>query len=397
VRALAVLVVGSFACGSPPEVDRDAGGGTAPSIEREATPAEEIARPRELAPVMAGEMISIPSGTLSAGIRPGAIGRRASTEADLVPIEIPTFEIDRLPYPNDPAAAPVFLSQPEAEAACATEGKRLCAELEWERACKGDSQDEYPGGASEFDVEACSLDRAACASPFGVLDLGATAFEWTASRAPEGLGLEGATVVVRGARATDPGHGHRCGARRALEPNPSRTQVAFRCCRGPMPELSYPLEEERRVFTVLRDVDDARLQSILRTIPELAPYAADFTLFDRYAQEEVLTRGGVTRENVAWRLEPRPLVWSPVRGEEAWVLAGRGGGSSLIAVIHPLLDGTFAHGASFVFMGEPTPIAIAYEPGTPSEILWSACWGCAGDNGSIAYRREDASIVVVQR
>jgi hypothetical protein len=385
------------ACGSPPSVEHDAGArAPAPAAPVESAVTEPAPRP-ELGPIAAGEMISIPTGSLEVGIRPGALGRRASTEADLVAMEIPAFEIDRLPFPNDPNAAPAFLSRNEAEAACASEGKRLCDELEWERACKGDGQNEYPGGAAHFDVEACALDRALCASPFGVLDLGTSAFEWTSSRAPEGLGLEGATVVVRGARATDPGVNHRCGARRALEPAPSRTRVAFRCCRGAAPDLTYPVEEERRVFTVLRDVDDARLQSILRTIPELARYADGFALFDRYAQDEALTRGGVTRENVTWRLEPRPLAWSPVRGELAWVFAGRGGGSSIVAVIHPLVGGGFAHGASFVFSGEAVPIAMAYEPGTPSEILWSACWGCGGENGSVMFRREDASIVVVQR
>ena len=58
------------------------------------------------------------------------------------------FHIDRLPHPNDPAARPTTgVTREEAEALCANDGKRLCTEVEWERACKGDTLRDYPGGA----------------------------------------------------------------------------------------------------------------------------------------------------------------------------------------------------------------------------------------------------------
>ena len=114
----------SLACGgaetSAPAESPDAG----PPIEAPAEPAPAPteppaapppAEPEAPAPPRAGETVAIPAGTLAVGSRPGRPHRRAENEADRVPVELPAFEIDRLPYPNDPAAPPrTGLSRPEA-------------------------------------------------------------------------------------------------------------------------------------------------------------------------------------------------------------------------------------------------------------------------------------------
>jgi sulfatase modifying factor 1 len=72
-----------------------------------------------------------------------------------VALQVPAFRMDRLPYPNDPAQPPrTQVTRPQAEALCAERQQRLCDELEWERACKGDSVLDYVTG-ERFDATAC--------------------------------------------------------------------------------------------------------------------------------------------------------------------------------------------------------------------------------------------------
>ena len=66
----------------------------------------------------------------------------------LLPVELGPFEIDKLPYPNDPTKpARTGVSRDEARGLGQKEGARLCTELEWERACKGNDADLYAAGA----------------------------------------------------------------------------------------------------------------------------------------------------------------------------------------------------------------------------------------------------------
>jgi hypothetical protein len=46
-------------------------------------------------------------------------------------------------------------------------------------------------------------------------------------------------------------------------------------------------------------------------------------------------------------------------------------------------------------LGDIAPIALAYEPHKREGLLWSTCWGCAGEQGSLKLR-EDHHIVIVQ-
>ncbi len=377
--------------GARPDAGRPAAPLAAPAPERAPAPVAEATH----APLAAGQEIAVPAGVVRAGSLPGTAGRDPRTEADLVPVQVPAFHIDRLPYPNDPGEPPrTGVTRAEAEALCAAEEKRLCTELEWERACKGDTTREYPGQA--YDVEECSLDPLACASPLDVVSLGVAAFEWTASDVSRGLGSERFSAVLRGGRAGDPAPEHRCGARHALGPDDAGPEVGFRCCRGSVPEGVYPEEPRRRVFRE-EPVDLERVRAILASIPELARFAADFRPVDATGVDRALGRGGHSRESVQFHfLEDELLVWSPMAGEELWILSGTGGGSAVVAAIYPMPDGSFVHGASFVLGDEPVPVVVAWDHASRDEVLWSACWACAGEGGAIQLR-EDRSVVVVQR
>jgi len=148
------------------------------------------------APPSRDERVSVPEGTLLAGSRPGLTERRPSVEADLEPVSVAAFDIDRLPYPNDPARpAEPAATRAEAQRLCAAQGRRLCEELEWERACRGTTSRLYSYG-NQRDAEACNtpiegsgpgnqpaplaasgaFER--CHTPEGVYDLNGNLAEW---------------------------------------------------------------------------------------------------------------------------------------------------------------------------------------------------------------------------
>ena len=80
----------------------------------------------------------ITAGTLLAGSSCDATPRITNEELPGTSVQLGEFNIDTYPYPNDPTKAPVTnVSRDEAAQMCASAGKRLCTELEWERACKG--------------------------------------------------------------------------------------------------------------------------------------------------------------------------------------------------------------------------------------------------------------------
>lgn len=309
----------------------------------------------------------MPSGTLIVGSAPGTVGRRARAEADLVPLDMPSFSIDRLPHPNDPdRPVTTGLNRAQARRACVDEGKRLCTELEWERACK----------------DAPDLER--------------RGREWTTTAASRGVGNATLTAVVRGAAADAPDHARRCSARRAAAPDLGARDLGFRCCRGPEAELAYPEVGERSRFRD-REMPTSELRQVLASVPELARFAADFVPADAEDATRALARGDHDRTTVnGWEVADHVLRWSPVPGEEAWVITGTGAGSTLLALVYPMPDGSFRHAASYVLENQETSIAVAYTPASRRELLWSACWSCPGEGGAITHM-DDARIVVVHR
>lgn len=399
VRLLVALAL--LGCGAPAAPSGSADAGTVEVAEPPPPPtpsaAPEVARPRP-APIAAraGDRVTIPAGVLHVGSQPGTPERRPSVEADLVGLDVPAVDIDRLPYPNDPARpAQLAATRAEASALCAAEGRRLCEELEWERACRGDGLLPFATGES-IDLEACTADPSACPSSVGVMDLGVRAPEWTASDAEARLARLERTAVVRGGRPDSSASSHRCGTRQVVDPAGADRGLAFRCCGGDAPDLAYPDVGLRRMFSDL-EVDRDRWRTILASVPELAAYAADFEPYGEPEALRALGLGGATEADMQWELTRGPFSWSPTTGEELWVVAGHGGGATVIAALYPLPDGTFQHAASFfVREEEPVPAAILRTRTARGELLWSTCWGCAGESGVIRFG-EDATVVVAQQ
>ena len=342
----------------------------------------------------ADERVTIAAGALLVGTRVGAPHRRPSVEADLVSVPVAAVDIDRLPFPNDPAQ-PVTLAatRREAERACEERGRRLCTELEWERACRGGGTDMFATGES-LALRTCAT-PGACPSTTGALEMGIHHAEWTASDAEERLARLERTAVIRGAHASQPTHAHRCGARAVANPEGGGRALAFRCCGGETPEASYPDVGLRRIW---RDLDktDAEWSAIFASIESLADLAEGFGAYGQTAALRALGRGGASEADMQWELSPGPFAWSPSPGEEVWIVAGASGERAVLAAIYPLPDGTFAHAASFVFEDEAPPIAVLRTRPARGELLFSTCWGCMGESGVVRFEK-DATIVIAQQ
>ncbi|HHH31022.1 MAG TPA: hypothetical protein ENK57_22120 [Polyangiaceae bacterium] len=174
------------------------------------------------------------------------------------------FCIDRYEYPNLPGMKPAILvSYRDAERACEVEGKRLCAQDEWQLACEGHRTYPYPTGLVR-DASRCNIDRRPrrpdpaaldephdlaveverldqrmpsgalvdCVSPFGVFDMSGNVAEWVFDRAAESLDRGRPTAIAGGhwgrsvatCRELDNGHGASF----------RRYDVGFRCCADPL-------------------------------------------------------------------------------------------------------------------------------------------------------------------
>lgn len=345
----------------------------------------------------AGREITIATGMLRAGSPTGTPYRNPAAEADEVPVEVASFAIDALPYPNDPARPfRSAINRVEAQKLCATEGKRLCHELEWERACKGDVNASYPHFREGFEPAKCASDPRQCASPFGVLSLGATAREWTTSLVGAGLGDSLRTAVVRGAPRDAALPAHRCAARDAVTPDSKSDSLGFRCCRGATPTLAYPTEPVHEAFREAT-IPHAKLAGVLATIEGLSGKLEGFRPFSEREIGESLQKAGSSRTRVApWVASAVSLSWSPVHGEDVLVVAGDTPKGALLVVAHRLADEKLKLIGTFETANEHTAIIVAYKADAPREVLFSSCWGCGGEGGAIVFG-EDARIQISPR
>jgi hypothetical protein len=223
-----------------------------------------------------------------------------------------------------------------------------------------------------------------------VLGLGVVG-EWTASDGNRGLSAD--LAIFRGGATDEPAH-HRCASRRGARATTRSDGLGFRCCSGPSPSVIYP-DEARVARHAALELDRDAARAILRSLPELAPYADHFELFDGAAMLAALPNADLAILN-GWEIPSTgALRWSPRTGELVHVFAGRSGEHALLVVVHPLPDGRFVHGASFVREGEPRTITLAFTP-PGEELLWSAAWGRIAEGGAIVIG-EDSRVTIVHR
>jgi hypothetical protein len=332
----------------------------------------------------------VPTGAFRAGSTPGEPGRRPEVEPRLSEVELGAYRIDRLPFPNDPGAAPrTGVSREEAGRLCGERGARLCTELEWERACKGPESELFPSG-ERFEPR-CAKEPATCASGFDVLGMGTALREWTASDIAPGTARSLASV--RGAAATGPVEAHRCAARAGVSADAREGDLGFRCCSGP-PNARQIAEPTLGVAYQKVKLGADRLATLLAAEPVTRDLAKDLKYFrEPDSAETVLSRGPGDKKGFSFTTSP--LLWSPVAGSEFLVVSGRSGeNTSFVAAFYSLGKDTYRLAGSFVMKNEAGPVALAYTDDIRPRLHFSTCWGCPGETGKILFRRPERVAIV---
>jgi formylglycine-generating enzyme required for sulfatase activity len=252
-------------------------------------------------------MVWVPPGILIAGTPPDRLPRNADVEMPGEQVVMKGFFVDEYPYPNEQGAIPkTNVTQPEARSLCEAQGKRLCTELEWERACKGPSNLTYPvsdmyrpsdcgTGPSPLSVPPNGA-APACRSGFGMRDSHGVVWQWTASA--WGRGGSTSHVTVRGGNGPAGEVVARCANAVARKPEERRPDLGFRCCSG-NPNIAEVTLNLVRGDGLRAASNDPALAAALRQSPppEIAARAADFQLTS------------------SWR-------WRPISNEEFVVQAG---------------------------------------------------------------------------
>ncbi len=356
-----------------------------------ATRTTSTAKLRARSAAKAGETIDVPAHTFPSGSTPGDDARDPTLEPINVPVTLSAFSIDALPYPNDPALPPkTGVTRAEAAKLCGERSARLCTELEWEAACKGQDLDQYATGDG-WDT-ACERDPASCASGYGVRAMGVLR-EWTQSQVTSAIEGAASVAAARGVGAPvgdagppSPG-AHRCAHRTRANESRGASDMTFRCCTGSTNAAFITPIANVSAFRPTK-LDAAQVAKIFAGIPELASLK-DIRVYETGHLKEMKEK-----VNPGVHLDTQ-LLWSPEPGAELQVLTGRSKSMSFIVALYPLEGEKYRLASYFLMLGDVEPIALAFEPFRRQDLLWSSCWGCAGEQGSVRVR-EDHHVVIVQ-
>jgi serine/threonine protein kinase len=188
------------------------------------------------------EMLYIPSGPVIMGRLNQEDLSIASQSEPLAKVkQVGAFYIDRFEYPNRLKDADGQDQLPVAKAnwqsasdACSEQGKRLCTEQEWEKACKGPGNWIYSYGDT-YDQDMCGGgvdekysigERDTCVSGYGVWGMSGGPREWTNTEA----GSSGKRQVVKGGMRSNNERGSRCAFSVDESASYADSTLSFRCC-----------------------------------------------------------------------------------------------------------------------------------------------------------------------
>jgi hypothetical protein len=204
------------------------------------------------------------------------------------------------------------VSHPEARGLCEEQGKRLCSELEWERACKGPNNWRYEYGEA-YRPERCDTGTAptmrpsgfklGCASEFGVHDMHGGVWEWTASA--WGRGVEHELITLRGGNASAGELVGRCANAMGRPPSSKTPGIGFRCCAGPKNDAEVVLQVVRGKKLEFREgVDKQQARALAAQLSDEAK--RELGDVSRYVFE-------------------RSWIWRPIGNAELRVIGGCSG------------------------------------------------------------------------
>ena len=235
--------------------------------------AESSANQKAKAPQEHGEMITIPSGKLRAGSACFDVPRIRPHELEHEMVSLGEFQIDKHPYPNKPGEkAKLNVTWSDAKKLCEDQGKRLCSEMEWERACKAENNKTYMWG-NGFKKGQCNGQtdhmigqREQCKTGFGVMDMMGISLEWTDSTWERGTPT--GDRVVRGARAEKVSWlSARCTHSRKRDPNLTYDNLGFRCCKGDANPAKVVIEQRKRATVQEEpDIDTAFEMTLMKAM-----------------------------------------------------------------------------------------------------------------------------------
>ncbi len=265
-------------------------------------------------------MAWIPPGALIAGTPPERLPRVADEEMAGEQVVMTGFYIDVFPYPNEPGAIPTTnVTQAEAAELCASHEKRLCTELEWERACKGSQNTAYEYGDT-YKPATCATGstrtlvpngvNAGCKSAFGVHDLHGGIWQWTSSqwrRDASKMNLG----AVRGGNASQGELVGRCANGRGVRADIRRPDVGFRCCVGEANSFEVVLNVSRGTPLSFHPADTKTALAL--ALEPLVP-------------EEIRVALEKRRPDDPFKIE-RLWTWHPLGNEELVLGGGCGKGS----------------------------------------------------------------------
>ncbi|MEW6434148.1 MAG: SUMF1/EgtB/PvdO family nonheme iron enzyme, partial [Myxococcota bacterium] len=179
-------------------------------------------------------MRAVGAGTFKMGTAPGD-PMMGFDEKTLFSVSLEAYCIDTYEYPNKKGVSPTTnIGFADAKRLCEAQGKRLCSEAEWERACKGPGGAKWPYG-STFDADTCNTEDDVgdarslapsgrfprCRSGYGVADLSGNVAEWTSDK------------IIKGGSFASSDYAVRCSARKNGASFSRSSEVGFRCCADP--------------------------------------------------------------------------------------------------------------------------------------------------------------------
>lgn len=368
-------------------------------------PVEEALVAPVFSPPTAGAMVDISGGTFLRGSASDDELREQFAENDHLPTKMTPFQMDVLPWPNDPAMPfTTNVTRHEAMQHCESAGKRLCTELELEWACKSEDNRRYISGNS-YNPAAYS-DTLGAPSPFGVWGLGKI-LEWTASpwgQEPDQL----VRASVRGfapnqeflGKVVDEPHGTRCAKRWRMAPDDHLEILGFRCCSGQLNNAQCFIERPRPAHSTYKTIKPDEFAKIIRSIPQLAAVHDNPHMFSNADVRAVLAKRGSDRKELArsgihfgWK----PIRWIPRQGMELWLAVGRSNRHSFVVALHETKDnGTYVHESSMIVWDNPIALALVYREGHRDEVYWAPCWRCR-DGGGFEYDEKNNQVIITSR
>jgi sulfatase modifying factor 1 len=271
-------------------------------------------------------MVWVPKGTLIVGTPLDKTPRVADAEMAGEQVVMGGFYIDVYPYPDEAGAIPkTNLTRDEAARLCTDQGKRLCSEIELERACKGTDNTTYPYG-NDYRASACGTGpkrsvapngfNSACVSAFGVNDTHGSVWVWTSN--DWGRGTEG-LVALRGGNGPFGEIVGRCANGRGEKPQARLADVGARCCAGPENTFQITLSVDRGEPLQFRVKDKQMVKTFADAIHAM-PALVEGAFADDGTQSGEPGKAGVL-EPKAFVVE-RTWTWHPIGNEELLIGAG---------------------------------------------------------------------------